>query len=73
MTIYILKELSSGNMETTFQKTKVADILGVHRNTVGNKLKQSNPFIHGGYEVFEAFHHISNVSSGNRTPKSMRG
>ncbi len=66
-TMYIIINNETGKATTTKQKTIVASIINVHRNTVSNKFKkEGNPFKYNEFTVYEGTFIKDKVSKGNK-------
>ena len=65
--MYIIINNETQKATTTKQKTIVANILNVHRNTILNKFKkEGNPFKHNEFIVYEGTFIKDKVSKGNK-------
>lgn len=64
--MYIIINTEDDTARVTNFKQSVADLIGVHRNTVINRLNKENPSLINGFKVYEAEYIKGKVSKGNR-------
>lgn len=64
--MYIIIDLKDNSARVTNFKQSVANLIGVHRNTVINNLNKENPCEINGYTVYEAVYIKGKVTKGNR-------
>lgn len=64
--MYIIINLKDNTARVTNFKQSVADLIGVHRNTINNNLKKQNPSEINGFTIYEAVYIKGRVTKGNR-------
>lgn len=63
--MYVIINEETNTARVTNHKTAVANLIGVHRNTVINNLRKSNPTSINGFTIYEATYIKGKVTKGN--------